>query len=201
MYRRTIILFLGSLISVALTAPGFADDGRAKAQPCGACHGPDGNSTINPEWPNLSGQHANYIVQQLQAFKSGARKNPNMTAMAAPLSDQDMTDLGAYFSKQALKIESVDAATISEGQALYRGGNKETGVPACMACHGPDGAGNPAAAYPALRGQHAPYTVLQLKAYRSRERTSDPKEIMRTIAAKLTDQEIENVAKYISGLH
>lgn len=193
----TKILCLGLAFSAAIT---FADDGKTKALPCAACHGIDGNSTLNPEWPNLAGQHANYTVSQLQAFKSGARTDPLMSGMAAPLSEQDMADIAAYFSGQSLNIASIDATEMA-GAALYRGGNKTTGVPACMSCHAPDGAGNPGANYPALRGQHAKYTVAQLQAFKSGARSTDSKEIMRTIASRLTPEEIENVAKYIEVLH
>ena len=192
------ILWVG--LALVATMAG-ADDGKTKALPCTACHGIDGNSTLNPEWPSLAGQHPNYMVAQLQAFKSGARKNPNMNGMAASLSDQDMIDIAAYFSGQSIKISSIDAAQSVPGAALYRGGNKATGVPACMACHAPNGAGNPGANYPALRGQRAKYTVLQLQAYESGARSTDPKEIMRTIASRLSAEEIESVAKYIEGLH
>jgi len=192
------ILCLGmALMAAAVTA----EDGKTKAMPCSACHGMDGNSGVNPEWPNLAGQHTGYLVAQLQAFKSGARKNPNMNGMAAALSDQDMADIAAYFSGQSLKISSVKPEETVIGAALYRGGNSETGVPACMACHGPNGAGNPGAGYPAVRGQHAQYSALQLKAYKSGERATDPKEIMRTIAARLSAEEIESVAKFMHGLH
>jgi cytochrome c553 len=178
-----------------------ANDGQTKAMPCTACHGPTGNSTLNPEWPNLAGQHVDYMVAQLQAFKSGARKNPNMNGMAAALSDQDMVEISEFFSGQALNVASTDPTQAAAGAALYRGGNKTTGVPACMACHSPNGAGNPGAGYPALRGQHAKYTLLQLQAYRAQERTTDAKEIMRTIAARMSPEEMENVAKFIEGLH
>lgn len=200
MYQTTTGLVCGLLIGVCAVFPAAADDGRAKAQVCTACHGPDGNS-VNPEWPNLAGQHAAYLLAQTQAFKTGARTNANMNAMAAPLSDQDMADIAAYFSAQAPKIASVDAAEVSAGETLYRGGNKETGVPACMACHAPNGVGNPGIGYPALHGQHAKYVSLQLRAYRTGERATDAGEIMRTIAARMSDQDIENVAKYIQGLH
>lgn len=188
--------------AMALTAAAVgADDGKTKAMPCSACHGMDGNSSLNPEWPNLAGQHASYMVAQLQAFKSGARKNPNMNGMAAALSDQDMADISGYFSGQSLNIASVKAEDTVAGATLYRGGNSDTGVPACMACHGPNGAGNPGAGYPAVRGQHAKYSALQLQAYKSGERSTDPKEIMRTIAARLSAEEIENVARFMEGLH
>lgn len=194
---KTILCLGMALAAAAVTA----DDGKTKAMPCSACHGIDGNSTLNPEWPNLAGQHANYMVAQLQAFKSGARKNPNMNGMAASLSEQDMVDIAAYYSAQSLKVPSVNAEEAAVGAALYRGGNQETGVPACMACHGPNGAGNPGANYPALRGQHAKYSALQLQAYKSGERSTDPKEIMRSIAARLSAAEIDSVSKFIEGLH
>ncbi|MSR13972.1 MAG: cytochrome c4 [Gammaproteobacteria bacterium] len=193
------LLTTAALMSVCLSP--HANDGRTKALPCTACHGPDGNSTLNREWPNLAGQHVDYMVAQLQAYKTGVRKNPNMNGMAAALSDQDMLEIAEFFSGQALNIASTDPTQSAAGGALYRGGNKQTDVPACMACHSPNGAGNPGAGYPALRGQHAKYTVLQLQAYRSQDRTTDAKEIMRTIASRMSTEEIENVAKFIEGLH
>lgn len=198
MKHLTKILFMGLALWSAM---GMAGDGKTKAMACGACHGMDGNSTTNPEWPNLAGQHASYLVEQLQAFKTGTRKNVNMNAMAAPLSDEDMTDIAAYFSTQTLNIASVDPAGTEVGAKLYRGGNTATGVPACMACHGPNGAGNPGAKYPALRGQHAAYTALQLKAYKSGERNHGAAAIMATIAARLTPEEIDSVSKFLQGLH
>jgi cytochrome c553 len=197
-FRTLIVLSLGLLVA----EPGLAQDAKTKAATCGACHGPDGNS-VNPEWPSLAGQHPGYIVAQLKAFKDGVRKNANMNAMAAPLSDQDMQDLAGYFAGQTAKIASVDPQAAAEGAKLYRGGNAQTGVPACMACHGPNGAGNPGANYPALRGQHAKYTALQLNAYKTGERVTDEsqKQIMRSIAARMSAQEIEAVAKFIEGLH
>ncbi len=196
---RSVALVLALGITVAAPAQA-ADGGQAKAVACGACHGADGNS-VNPDWPNLAGQHPGYLVAQLHAFKSGARKNPNMNAMAAPLSDQDMADIAGYFAAQGPTISSVEGPELAAGAALYRGGNAQAGTPACMACHAPDGAGNPAAGYPALRGQHAKYTALQLRAYDSGERSTDQKSIMRTIAARMSDAEIDSVAKFIEGLH
>ena len=169
---------------------------------CAACHGPDGNS-INPEWPSLAGQHPKYTVQQLQAFKSGKRENPNMSAMVTNLSADDVVAIADYYASQSPKIGSIESDSIAAGEKLYRGGDKDKGIPACMACHGPNGAGNPAANYPALRGQHAKYTTLQLEAYRSGERKTDAerKLMMQLIAAKLSDDEISDVARYINALH
>jgi len=199
MFRTTIRTLLVTSLGLMAAQGALAQDAKTKAAACGACHGPDGNS-VNPEWPTLAGQHPTYVVAQLHAFKDGARKDPNMNAMAAPLSDQDMTDLAGYFASQTLKVPSVDAETASAGAKLYRGGNAETGVPACMACHGPNGAGNAAADYPAVRGQHAKYTTLQLNAYKSGARTTDPKSIMRTIAARMSSEEIDAVSKFMEGL-
>ncbi len=200
MFRTTIRTLLVVSLGLVAAQGALAQDAKTKAATCGACHGPDGNS-VNPEWPNLAGQHPAYLVAQLQAFKGNVRKNPNMNAMAAPLSDQDMADLAGYFASQTLKVPSVEAATAGAGAKVYRGGNAETGVPACMACHGPSGAGNAAANYPAVRGQHAKYTTLQLTAYKSGERATDPKSIMRSIAARMSSEEIDAVSRYIEGLH
>lgn len=200
MFRTTIRMLLVVSLGLAAAHGALAQDAKTKAATCGACHGPDGNS-VNPEWPNLAGQHPVYIVAQLQAFKDNVRKNVNMNAMAAPLSEQDMIDLAGYFASQTLKVPSVDAEAAAPGGKLYRGGNAASGVPACMACHGPNGAGNAAANYPALRGQHAKYTAIQLAAYKSGERATDQKAIMRSIAARMTAEEIEAVSKFIEGLH
>lgn len=188
------------LLSLAATSTAIGADGKAKAAACAACHGADGNS-INPIWPNLAGQGASYIVAQLEAFKSGARNNPSMAPMAAGLSSEDMAAIAEYYAAQAPKIAALGDVDVSAAEKLYRGGDVERGIPACMACHGPSGAGNAAAKYPALRGQQVDYTVLQLKAYRDGSRATDPAEMMRSVAAKLSDDEIDLLAKYVSALH
>lgn len=200
MFGTTLRVAATIAIAFAVSASAVAQDAKTKAAVCAACHGPDGNS-VNPDWPKLAGQHSEYIVAQLQAYKSGQRKNVNMNAMAGPLSDQDMTDIAAYFSAQAVKVGSVDAAAAAPGAALYRGGKPASGVPSCMGCHGPNGAGNPTAQYPSLRGQHAKYTVTQLKAYKNGERNAGKASIMAGIAARLDDAEMEQLATYIEGLH
>jgi cytochrome c553 len=199
-----LTVLCGLQAGVALAAEqqvaGSAEKGQAKAAPCVACHGVNGNS-VNPEWPNLAGQHESYIKRQLAAFKSDARQNPLMTPMAKPLSDEDIADLGAFFASQSLtgNLEA-DAAKVSLGEKLYRGGDAQRGVPACAACHGPQGNGNPAAGYAQIRGQHATYTGAQLKAYRSGTRQTDPNQMMRNAAANMTDEQIDAVAAYIQGL-
>jgi len=180
---------------------GSAEAGKDKAVSCGACHGADGNS-VNPTWPSLAGQSATYIVDQLKAFKKGSRSNVLMNAQVLSLSDEDMADVAVYFSEQPAAPRAVaDASLVDKGQAIYRGGNKEEGTPACMACHGPNGAGNPAASYPSLSGQYAIYTTAQLKAYASGERKSDgATKVMRDIAKSLDDDDMVAVASYIQGL-
>jgi len=180
---------------------GSAEAGKARSVTCGACHGGDGNS-VNPAWPSIAGQHAVYIVKQLSAFKSGARSNVLMSAQAMSLSDEDMANLAVYFSEQAPAPRAVaDASLVEKGEAIYRGGSKEDGVPACMACHGPTGKGNPEAGYPALSGQWADYTAASLAAYASGERKSDgTTKMMRDIASAMNPEQMKAVASYVQGL-
>jgi len=192
-----VVLFLAPALALAA---GDAAAGKNKAQTCAACHGADGNST-NPVWPKLAGQHAEYLMKQLKDFKSGKRENAQMSPMAANLSDQDIADLAAYFSSQKVKPGTTDPALVALGQKIYRAGDIDAGVPACMACHGPAGHGNPAAVYPATGGQHAAYSQAQLKAFRESLRTNDPNEIMRTIVGRMTDDEIRAVSEFMQGLH
>jgi cytochrome c553 len=183
---------------------GNAEAGKAKSAICAACHGADGNSVAGT-WPKLAGQNAGYIVQELQKFKSGARENASMTGMVANLTPEDMADLAAYFSSQTRTQGAASEALVAAGQKIYRGGDKAKGVPACSACHSPQGNGNPAAKYPALGGQHAEYVKKQLEDYRSGVRSGKVTEgtpvIMREIASKLSDDEIKAVADYVAGLH
>jgi cytochrome c553 len=194
------LLALGLAATAPAMAAGDAAAGQTRAITCAACHGADGNS-LNPEWPSLAGQHESYLIKQLQAFKSGARQNVLMSGQAMALSDQDMADLAAYFASQKPARRTADPALVKAGEQLYRGGNKETGTPACLACHGPAGLGNITAAWPLVAGQHATYTAAQLAAYRAGQRTTDgDTQIMRNVAARLTDDEIKAVASYIQGL-
>ena len=182
--------------------PGDATAGQGKAAACGACHGMDGNSS-DAQYPKLAGQQEDYIVLQLQSFMSGTRANAIMSGMAGPLSVQDMHDIGAYFASKKSLPGVADAALATTGGALYREGDAARNIPACMACHGPDGRGNPGAGYPQLAGQHADYVQKTLKAWH--DGTSwgnDPHaQIMQTIAARLTDADIAAVSSYVEGLH
>ena len=183
-------------------APPAPDPG--KAQPiatsvCAACHGADGNSPI-PANPNLAGQDAHYLYKQLSDYKSGQRKNPIMSGIVANLSDGDMRNLAAYFAQQKPKPGTAkDRDLIAVGQRLYRGGDSAAGVPACSACHAPDGVGIPIQ-FPRLSGQHGEYTLAQLQLFRTGERANDPNSAMRTISQRMTNKQMAAVAEYISGL-
>lgn len=185
----------------ATSAVGNADAGKAKSAVCAGCHGEKGNST-NPTWPKLAGQQAEYLVEQLHAFKSDVRVEPSMTGMAKPLSEQEMLDLAAYFASQEGTVGAVAEEFVAPGERIYRGGNKETGVPACSACHGPSGKGNGPSKYPSLSGQHAAYVKKQLENYKSgaRGKSGNPG-IMYDIARKMSPEEIETIANFVQGLH
>ncbi len=182
--------------------PGDATAGQGKAAACGACHGMDGNST-DAQYPKLAGENEQYIVTQLMKFKSGERQNSIMQGMAAPLSPQDMHDIGAYFAgKESLPGVSDQALAVTGGK-LYREGDASRGIPACMACHGPDGHGNPGAIYPQLAGQHADYVQKTLQAWHDGTTWGDEPhaQIMPAIAQRLSKADIEAVASYVEGLH
>ncbi len=201
--KSKAFISLLALFAIAATAQaaGDAEAGKAKAQVCFSCHGVNGDSA-NPVWPKLAGQHAGYIAKQLADFKAGDKRNdPLMMGQVMALSPQDMADLGAFFAKQKPSPGSADESQLAIGEKIYRGGNIVTGVSACIACHGPTGAGNPPAKYPMLSGQHAAYTVKTLKDFRSGTRKNDPGKMMRNIAARMTDAEMEAVASYMQGLH
>ncbi|NNF51783.1 MAG: cytochrome c4 [Gammaproteobacteria bacterium] len=198
------LLFLSLVASLTLaqsnaSAEGDAEAGKAKSATCTACHGVDGNS-VNPEWPKIAGQHASYTVLQLQAYKDGKRQNALMMPMAMGLSDADMQDLAAYYASQQTTPGMADPELVATGERVYRGGNPSRGVPACIACHGPAGKGNPLTMYPKLAGQHAVYTYLQLKAYADQVRKSDKNQMMRNIADRMSDSDMRAVASYIEGL-
>ncbi|PKO47203.1 MAG: cytochrome c4 [Betaproteobacteria bacterium HGW-Betaproteobacteria-22] len=164
---------------------------------CAACHGADGNSAISLN-PKLAGQHPEYLQKQLMEFKSGKRANAVMSGMAASLSDEDIKAVASYFAAKKLNLaQAVSNGKGSLGEKVYRAGNAATGVPACAACHSPNGAGLPKQ-FPRLSAQHADYTLAQLKAFRTGERANAP--MMAVIATKMTDAEMAAVADYIQGL-
>jgi cytochrome c553 len=189
----------------AATTPAAADAAAIATNVCAACHGADGNSSI-PSNPNLAGQHASYILKQLNNFmpspdgKPALRQNGIMNGMAAPLSEPERKALALYFSKQTLKpAVAKDEKLVTEGRKLWRAGDIKKGIPACAGCHGVAGGGLPAQ-YPSLAGQHPEYVVTQLKQFREGTRANDPEGVMRTIAAKMTDPQMAAVAEYAAGL-
>ncbi len=177
-----------------------AEAGKKKSVKCVVCHGVDGNSPM-PMFPKLAGQLTSYLQNQLHDFKSKKRVNPIMNKIAETLSEEDIADMSAYYSSQKIKIEVADVTKIPLGEKIYRGGNPETGLPACLACHGPTGAGNLPAGFPLISGQHATYTEKALNDFKLETRSNDVSEMMRNTAGKMTLKEIKAVASYVSGLH
>lgn len=188
----------GTIMAAGPQAKGDPAKGKVIVdQVCVTCHLADGNS-VAATYPILAGQHADYIVKQLKAFKTSVRKDPNMLGMASALSDTDMLNVAAWYSSQTLKPrEANDPKAIPLGQKIYRAGNPVTKVPACMACHGPNGTGIPVK-YPRIGSQHAAYIVKQLNDLRAGTVRTDP--VMTPIATRMTDAEIKAVAEYMSGL-
>jgi len=182
--------------------PGDATAGQAKIATCGACHGIDGNPASS-QYPKLAGQHESYIARQIELIKSNQRQNPVMMGFIASMTAQDMHDVGAYFATKTSLPGVADAKLVARGEALYRGGDKATGTPACMACHGPDGRGNPGAGYPQVAGQFADYVTQKLKDWRDGKKWSDDDKgaIMPAVAHGLNDNDIAALATYIEGLH
>jgi cytochrome c553 len=206
------VLCLTQAASAQDAAPvtGSAEAGASKAAVCTACHGPGGNS-VNPEWPSLAGQNAAYTFEQLELFKAKKRNNPIMQPIIEPLTTQDFADLAAYFATQTPSGLEADPSYWKAGEALYKSGAPARGIPACTACHGPTGEGNPAAGYPALRAQHSVYTVKQLQDYLTQNRYRDAADpavvhqarnsaMMSVIASRLTPEDIRNLASYLQGL-
>ena len=181
-------------------APAFKPDpakGAQLAATCLACHTADGSRGA-PANPILQGQHPEYLVKQLNEFKSGKRKNAIMMGMVAALSEDDMKQLAAFYS---IKVAKPGFAKIKEtvllGEQIYRGGIAAKAVPACAGCHSPNGAGIPAQ-YPRLGGQHADYSEAQLLAFRSGVRGNNAQ--MTAIAGKMNEREMKAVADYVAGL-
>nr|BFE92704.1 c-type cytochrome [Pseudomonas brassicacearum subsp. brassicacearum] len=168
----SLLLTLG--ISGVAHAAGDAAAGQAKAAVCGACHGPDGNS-MAPNFPKLAGQGERYLNKQLHDIKSGKRTVLEMTGLLTNLSDEDLADISAYFASQKGSVGAADPKLVARGEALFRGGNLDKGLPACTGCHSPDGKGNAAAGFPHLGGQHAQYVGKQLTDFRKEDggRTND----------------------------
>ena len=191
------------LVSVPALAAGDAVAGQCKAAVCAACHGAVGNSVV-PTWPKIAGQHTMFLVRQLNLIKSGDRPVPEMAGILMTLSEQDMADVAAYFSSQTTSAGLADEALVATGEQLYRAGNSETDIPACLSCHGPAGEGNPLSGYPSLAGQHSVYSEKMLTGFRAGTMWGDDdssSKIMTDVAKRLSDAEIKALASYIQGLH
>lgn len=201
-HRWIAPLILVSLGIGSAHAAGDIEAGKARATQggCAGCHGVDGKG-LTPAQPNLAGQNANYLAKQLHEFKSGERNNAIMTGMAAGLSDEDIENVSAFYESLPPIAGVAEKEDLQRGTDIYRGGISAAGIPACSGCHGANGNGNPAAGWPALSGQSAEYTKIQLEAFRSKLRANDSNAMMRSIAERLTDAEIKAVSNFIMGLH
>src|SRR3990167_6273414 len=188
----SLLLTLG--ITGLAQAAGDAAAGQGKVAMCGACHGADGNSMV-PSFPKLAGQGERYLLKQMSDIKSGARPVVPMTGMLDNMSEQDLQDIAAYFASQKMSVGAADPALVASGEALFRGGKLDQGMPACTGCHSPAGS-------PQLGGQHGDYVALQLTNFREGVRTNDgDTKIMRAIAEKLSNKDIAALSSYIQGLH
>ncbi|QHF00936.1 MULTISPECIES: cytochrome c [Pseudomonas syringae group] len=198
----SLLLALGLCASSQAADPaGNAAAGQAKTAVCGACHGLDGNSQA-PNFPKLAGQGERYLLKQLREIKDGKRVVVEMTGLLNNLDEQDLADISAFYAGQKASIGAASPDLVAKGEALFRGGRLDQGLPACTGCHSPDGTGNIQAGFPHLGGQHADYIKKQLMAFREGDRTNDgDTRVMRAIAARLSTQDIEALAHYIQGLH
>jgi cytochrome c553 len=203
---KTLLGLAASLLlltSIDALAQGNPEAGQQKSATCAACHGADGNSVV-PMWPKIAGQHEAYLNRQITLIREGARPVPEMMGIVAILSDEDIADLSAYFSSQTMSPGVADELLVAAGEQLYLGGNAAEGIPACAACHGPAGEGNPFAGYPWLAGQHATYTAGMLNKFRDGMQWGEDdasSQVMTGVARRLTDEEILAVSSYIQGLY
>ncbi len=221
--KHSLIALGMVVLAQGAMAAGDAAAGKSKSAVCGACHGADGNSLV-PSFPKLSSLGEKYITKQLRDIQAWdkaegdakdktGRAVPEMVGQLTNSSDQDLQDLAAYFTSQKRQISGakelqvkvnagIKVDAIKLGTRVYRGGNAETGVPACTGCHSPRGLGNGPAGYPNLSGQHAAYVEKQLRHFRAGERTNGgDTRVMRQVAEHMSDAEIIAVSNYISGLH
>lgn len=195
-------LLISLIVSVGLISAAQAGDavaGKAKAATCGACHGADGNS-LAPNFPKIAGQGERYLVKQITDIKNGDRQVPEMLGFVMGLSETDIADIAAFYASQDAAGGAADPALVEAGKRIFLGGNEETGVPACIACHGADGKGMAAAGFPSLAGQHAAYTEKQLMDFYNAKRANDASNVMRDIASRMHMNEIKAVSSYIQGL-
>ena len=211
-FVKSLFVAMLAVSSIAVSAeekkPAKADPAKGEAiytngdagrniPACVSCHGAGGNSTIVQN-PKLAGQSEAYIYKQLADFKTPQRNNPVMSPIAKALSDDEMKNIAAYLDKQAAKPGAAkNKDTVEFGKKIYRAGIADKNVPACAGCHGASGSGIPNQ-FPRLAGQHQDYTTVQLTSFRSSARKNSPQ--MNTIAARMSDDEIQAVADYVAGL-
>jgi len=197
--KKIIGLAIATLFSGSIAA-GDASKGQAKTATCAGCHAVDGNSPLAVN-PKLAGQVEGYLIKQLKDFKTKARDNAIMAPMAGMLSDEDIENVAAYYASQKIQHAAVAKKYIEIAEKIYRGGDSDRDIPACIACHGAKGEGMSAAGFPAVGGQHPEYTKVTLKAFRSGARDNDANGVMRDITAKMSDEQIEALSFYLAGLH
>jgi cytochrome c553 len=198
--KKTVFLLI-LWHSFGAIAAGDPQAGERKAVVCAACHGAIGVS-INPLWPNLAGQHAGYLIKQLNDFKKGRIRNaPVMEPLVSGLSTQDMEDLAAFYAAEPLPKGVTSKQFLKRGELIYRGGDFDKKITACIACHGPQGTGNAQAGFPILSGQHVEYTMQQLQQFKEKKRRNDLNSIMQDISARMDTDDIKAVAHYVAGLH
>ncbi|MCG3730308.1 c-type cytochrome [Vibrio cincinnatiensis] len=204
---KKLALILSILASSSVWAQGSIEAGQAKSETCVACHGADGNG-IMTTYPKIAGQHVTYLEKQLKDLKLGmvssgkqGRYDPVMSAMAMPLSEQDMADLAAYYASLPISENATPEEVVEAGKVLYSAGDLSRGLTACIACHGPRGNGTELSGFPKISGQHADYIKLQLEKFRDDSRNNDMNAMMRDVAKKLTDADIDVLSKYVGGLH
>ncbi|MDE1515616.1 MULTISPECIES: c-type cytochrome [Vibrio] len=202
-----LALIIMVFASGSVWAQADIEAGKAKSITCAACHGSDGNSQL-ANYPKLAGQHQKYLHKQLTDLKLGAssggqqgRYDPVMSAMAMPLSEQDIADLAAYFSSLPISSNTTPPEVVEQGRVLYSAGDASRSLTACIACHGPRGNGSELSGFPKISGQHADYIKAQLQKFRASTRSNDMNEMMRDIAHKLTDADIDTLSQYVGGLH
>lgn len=190
---------LYSLVFCVAAAAANPAEGKSKSLICSGCHGRDGNSD-NSEYPILAGQGQGYLIKQFLDFKSGVRKDDHMTSIVEAVSIEDIKHIAAYLSRQQRRQGSASTKTSDSGKQIFQNGNSVRSISACAACHGKEGKGNSVLNYPSLAGQHADYIAKTLKEFRSGVRRNDKQAVMRTIAAGLSDQDIEALAAYIAAM-
>lgn len=192
--------FLFACLLLSLHALANAQTIQEKTAMCAGCHGAQGISA-NPDWPSLAGQHAPYLAKQLREYQNATTRNAAiMTPMVMQLSPDDIAEIATYYASLPRPEGKTPEKFQARGEELYRRGDFDKHITACIACHGPTGTGNAQAGFPALAGQQPGYTVLQLTAFQNKSRSNDLNSIMRDISSRMNHDDMEAVAYYLAGL-